>query len=63
MNKRKLGIIQPSKKERAEILSVYPLDQVYEMLNGYLSGGVTIRSDPKRAYLLKSRNKPSTDEY
>jgi len=61
MSKKKLGVLKPNQKQRLEIPKAYSLEQVCEILEGYLTDEVTIRSDPKRKYLSKNRNKPSAD--
>jgi hypothetical protein len=55
MGKSKRGILTLSEKQRLDIIKAYPLAQVCEMLNGYLSGEISIRSDPKRSALSKNR--------
>ena len=60
MSVRKLGVIKSKKKYRPEILDAYSIEQVCDMLNGYLSDEITIRSDPKRGYPNKNnKSKPS----
>ena len=62
MNDRKLGALRPEKKYRSEILEANSFEQVCDMLYRYLSGEITIRSDPKRGYAKNNRKKPDANK-
>ena len=57
MSSRKLGMIRPPKERRPEIFEAYTLDQVCEMLGGYLNGEITVHSNAKRSGNQRPRPK------